>query len=210
MYITLKRSRIINWWVGTENEKMSFFNIFKNKKLNERLLVIGYLEGGKRELASSSNYVVKITEDGVITAKGTFYPFEEAHEVYLQFLIEANKENVILASRWKWISKNIKNIMEANIIDGNIRIDKQKFDFIPKKTFSGVILTGYSTMLRKNIVLSPFTEGDYCLTLGIPQKVKNNIYNSSFEYEEESEERLEIVKGLFNDRIQNTSIKVKF
>lgn len=46
-------------------------------------------------LTTSTNYVVRITKEDVITAQGSFYPFEEAHELYLH--IPDGKTDVIFS-----------------------------------------------------------------------------------------------------------------
>lgn len=51
---------------------MTFVNILSGEPLNDNLLVVGYLDVEKEELATSTNRVVKVTKDGGITAKGTF------------------------------------------------------------------------------------------------------------------------------------------
>lgn len=108
MYSKLKKSQITDWWVAKSNLKMAFVNILSGEPLSENLLVVGYLDRDKEELATSTNRVVKVTKDGVITEKGTFYPFEEAHELYLSFLIEVQQEDVLIATNWKYANKFCK------------------------------------------------------------------------------------------------------
>lgn len=76
MYLRLKKSQITHWWVAKSNLKMAFVNILSGEELSEDLLVVGYLNREKEELATSTNRVVRVTDKGVITQKGTFYPFE--------------------------------------------------------------------------------------------------------------------------------------
>lgn len=114
MFSKFKKSQITDWWVAESNLKMAFVNILSGEQpLSENLLVVGYLDREKEELATSTNRVVKVTKDGVITAKGTFYPFEEAHDLYLHFLIEANKEDTLIAFNWDYASKLCKQVVQA-------------------------------------------------------------------------------------------------
>ena len=114
MVLKLKKSRITDWWVAEKNDRMNFINILSGQPLKGDLVVVGYLDNTKN-LARSTNSVVRITEKGVITAQGTFYPFEEAHPLYLNFLLKANEENTIIASYWKILDEK-SHTMIADII----------------------------------------------------------------------------------------------
>lgn len=174
MFFKLKQSKINNWWVASESDKMGFINILAKEDLKGNFLVVGEYEG---ELATSTNKVVKIRRDGVITAQGTFYPFEEANQVYIQFLIDVNKENVIIAQWWEIIGHNkiFANIILKNGAD-EVFIKHCKFDFKPYKNITGVEVSGYSKELEADVVLNPFREGDYCMALQIPNSIKQKIW----------------------------------
>jgi len=70
MYTKLKKSQITHWWIAESNLKMAFVNILSGEPLSDNLLVVGYLDMEKEELATSTNRVKRVTKDGVITAKG--------------------------------------------------------------------------------------------------------------------------------------------
>lgn len=196
MYIKLKKSQITHWWIAESNLKMAFVNILSGEPLSDNLLVVGYLNVEKRELATSTNRVVKITKDGVITAKGTFYPFEEAHKLYLSFLIEVNKENTLVAINWDYAQELRKNKIIADI-DRNGSIEKGvTFDFIPNKRYN-VMFSGYSKDLSANIVLTTFAKRNICIKIAIPETVKSDIYRSSFGIEEETMKKVRLVKEIF-------------
>lgn len=114
MVLKLKKSRITDWWVAEKNDRMNFLNILSGQPLKGDLVVVGYWDNTKN-LARSTNSVVRITEKGVITAQGTFYPFEEAHPLYLNFLLKVNEENTIIASYWKILDEK-SHTMIADII----------------------------------------------------------------------------------------------
>ena len=169
MYLTQKKSVIKNWWVARVNDKMGFVNILEKKNISNDLIVIGTWD---RELSTSTNKVVKVTKEGVTTAKGTFYPFTEANEVYLQYLIDVNREDIIIAKAWEW--KNKKRIV-ANVLQNKIIIPDCEFDFTPYENSTGVYVSGYSEELKSVVVLNPFNEGTYCMKLKIPQNIKDKI-----------------------------------
>lgn len=194
MYVTFKKSRITHWWVAQTNFKMAFVNILSGESTSENLLIVGYLDKDKGELATSTNRVVRVTEKGVITEKGTFYPFEEAHELYLQFLIEANKENTLIATNWDY-SKYFGHIIADVLIDGNIRRGVD-FDFYSNKK-TNVILAGYSNELSANIVLTTFAKRNVCILIRIPASVKSDIYTSSFGLQEETIKKVIKVQEIF-------------
>ncbi|MBQ2938693.1 MAG: hypothetical protein IJE05_07540 [Clostridia bacterium] len=209
MHLKLKKSKITDWWVAKENDKMAFVNILSGEPLRSNLKVVGYFDKGEEVVATSTNYVVMITKEGVITSQGSFYPFEEAHEVYLQFLIYANKEDTIIGYNWDFADKVSKEKIVADIIDkGSIRKDVT-FDFIPNE--KDVMLSGYSNNLSKNVILSTFSRrNNGCLVIfGIADFVKADIYNSSFAFLEESQERVKEVKKIFSNIVKGKNISVK-
>ena len=115
MYFTHKKSKITGWWVAEEGTVLTFANICSDKPRGKKMKIVGYLKDSSPyypELATSTNYVVKVTKKGVITSKGTCYPFREAHALYLEFLSQANKENTLIATDWELN----ENTMIASII----------------------------------------------------------------------------------------------
>lgn len=208
MKLKLKRSKITDWWVAKEGHKMAFVNIVSGDPLDKDLLVVGYLDKSQEELATSTNQVILVCKDGVVTAQGTFYPFEEAHELYLQFLINANKENTVIAQSWEIKQEVPKMMLVADIICGSEIKEDITFDFIPdEKTY--VMLHGYSEKLSSNVVLTTFARRNVCIILNIPKTVTDDIYSSSFALEEESDDRLQAVRKLFEQNVKGPYILVK-
>lgn len=201
MYLRLKKSLITHWWVAKSNLKMAFVNILSGEELGEDLLVVGYLNREKEELATSTNRVVRVTEKGVITEKGTFYPFEEAHELYLQFLIEANKENTLIATNWEYVNKLCKSRIIADIVRDDGIEKGVTFDFTPSKKY-GVMFKGYSKDLSANIVLTTFAKRNVCITIAISDSVKSDIYRSSFALEEKTMEKVGLVQKIFAEKFK--------
>lgn len=176
--VKLKKSRIIDWWVADSNSKMAFVNILSGELLSTHLYVVGYLDKNKKELGTSTNRVVKIVEDGVLTVMGTFYPFKKAHKLYLNFLMEANKEDTVIATNWEYSYQMDKGTITADIIrNGNIE-KNVTFDFIPRPEYS-VAFLGYSKKLSCKVVLTTFDKRNVCMKIGIPDEVKFDIYRSS-------------------------------
>ena len=172
MHLKLKKSRLTHWWVAASNDKMNFCNIFSEEERSKgNLKVIGYLDNNPKDIASSTNHVVMITKDGVITAQGSFYPFEEAHELYLRFLIVANEKEVITARKWK-VSDDEKGLMVADITRNGIVEKNVEFDFIPDKGMN-VTFSGKSEKLDSKVVFATFSRRDVgCLKLvGIDERV---------------------------------------
>ena len=201
MYLRLKKSLITHWWVAKSDLKMAFVNILSGEELSENLLVVGCLNKEKEELATSTNRVVKVTKKGVITEKGTFYPFEEAHELYLQFLIEANKENTLIATNWKYVNESCKNRIIADILRDD-EIEKEvTFDFTPSGKHE-VMFKGYSKDLSANIILTTFARRDVCLIIAIPASVKSDIYYSSLAFKEETMETVRLVQKIFTEKFK--------
>lgn len=198
MFTKFKKSQITDWWVAESNLKMAFVNILSGEPLGGNLLVVGYLD---KELTLSTNRVVKVTKDGVITAKGTFYPFEEAHDLYLHFLMEANKEDTLIAFNWEYKNKLCKRMITADIIrNGNVERGVT-FDFTPSKKYN-VMFAGYSEQLSSNIVLTTFARRNVCITIAIPEEVKSDIYRSSFATKEETMEKVRAVQNTFAERFK--------
>lgn len=194
----LKKSLIKNWWIAPAKEKMQFVNIFNDlNNIDPNLVVMGYLHNKKDVLASSTNRVTKIVEEGVITAQGTFYPFEEAHPLYLKFLILANNKNTIIANRWEFVNKGQ---MVANLIWQVDKIEVARedvyFDF-QSKTSEKVLLSGYSEQLNSAVVLSPFNIRNQCLLLGVQDSVLKNIWKGSIAKKEETRQKIKRIHNLF-------------
>lgn len=201
MFTKLKKSQITDWWVAESNLKMAFVNILSGEPLSENLLVVGYLNTDKQELATSTNLVAKVTKDGVITAQGTFYPFEEAHDLYLHFLIEANKEDTLIAFNWEYKNKLCKRMITADIIrDGKVE-EEVTFNFTPSKKYN-VVFAGYSEQLSSNIVLTTFARRHVCITLAIPKEVKSDISRSRIASKEETMEKVRAVQNIFTERFK--------
>jgi len=201
MYFNFKKSQITHWWVAESNLVMAFVNILSGKPLSDNLLVVGYLDVEKKELATNTNRVVKVTKDGVITAKGTFYPFEEAHDLYLSFLIEVNKKNTLVATNWDYTQKLCKHKIIADIVrDGSVERGIT-FDFAPSKKYN-VMFAGYSSDLSANIILTTFAKRNVCIKIAIPETVKSDIYLSSFGTEEETMEKVSLVKKIFAENFK--------
>ena len=175
---------------------MTFINILSGETLSDNLLVVGYLDAEKRELATSTNRVVKVTKDGVKTAKGTFYPFKEAHELYLSFLIEVNKENTLIATNWEYAQELCKHKIIADIIRDNNIERGITFDFIPNEKYN-VMFAGYSEDLLANIVFTTFAKRNVCIKIRIPDSVIYDIYHSSFALQDETMEKVKLVKEIY-------------
>lgn len=207
MVLKLKKSRITDWWVTTRNDSMNFFNILSKDHFTGDFVVVGYLDNTK-ELSHSTNSVVRITQEGVITAKGTFYPFKEAHPLYLKFLLKANEANTIVASYWKFeiLDENFLTIV-ADITTTEGTKEKVTFDFIPDKN-STVMFSGYSKQLSVNVVLCTFRREGFCSILGIPDSVKYDVYNTSIIFQDELIEILEKLKNLFSEKVSDSYISV--
>lgn len=209
MYLKLKKSKITDWWIAEGNDKMNFVNILTGEPLQSDLKVVGYFDKSQEVVATSTNYVVMITKEGVITSQGSFYPFEEAHNLYLQFLIYTNKKDALIGYNWDFADRESKEKIVADIIDkGTIR-KNVIFDFIPNEV--GVMLSGYSKDLSEDVVLSTFSRRNVgCLIIhGIADFVKADIYHSSFALLEESQERVKEVKKIFSNKVKGKSISVK-
>ena len=207
----LKESKITSWWVAPVRSELRFINILSKDALETNLIVVGHMKGKRytRELYTSTNQVAKITQEGVITAKGSFYPFEEAHPVYLKFLEQANKEETILAFLWGYINKCNKTEVIANFIgaDGH-KYENVTFDITPDKK-SPILISGYSHELGCNVAFSPFNKRGFCLRIGIPGKVKEEIYTSSiFTVSKELDIRVQKVKEIFKRNNKGKDIRV--
>jgi hypothetical protein len=169
MYFTTKKSKITGWWVSKKDRKLTFFNICEKEQLPDDLVVVGFMKESYPDLAMSQNYVVKVTPKGVITAKGSFYPFEEAHALYINFLNNANTSNAVIAFNWELD----KNTMTADIIrDGKITKDVT-FDFDSYHYNMNDI--GYSDKLKSNVVVSAFSRRGVCIKLRIPMEIKSDM-----------------------------------
>jgi len=190
MYYRLKKSKIKSWWISEEGDQLTFVDICDKKQLQANLVVVGFMKDSFNELAQSTNYVVKVTKNGVITAKGSFYPFEEAHALYLTFLYYVNASNVIIASKWELN----ENTMTANILqNGNITKDAN-FDFKPCEDLRNDV--GYSEILKSEVVVSPFSKRGVCMKLFIPLEIeKDMIMNDKFKSEREQREYIDFVRS---------------
>lgn len=205
MDIKLKKSLITDWWVAEENNKMAFFNILSGETLHGKFFIVGYyLNKNKREIATSTNCVVWITKDGVITEKGSFYPFEEAHALYLQFLIKAAKKNTVVARRWEFIEDSSNQKIIADIVKPDKVKEKIIFDFIPKE--KDIMLSGYSEILKKKVVLTTFSKRQDCIIIDYPEE---EIYKTSFALPKQSKQWVQKVKNIFEKKISEAYISVE-
>ncbi len=195
MGIHLKKSKIKYWWIAKSNNLMAFENILGANVKDMNLLVVGYVEREKRELWTSSNKVSKVTKEGITTAKGTFYPFSEAHPLYLQFLIETSNKSTIIAKNWNSTSGLGKLKITADITSNGVETDNVTFDFTPVKEYGAVFL-GYSKKLNANVVVTTFDKRNVCIKLKVPDEVVKNIYTTSFLSEKELSERVHKVQAL--------------
>lgn len=206
----LKESKIASWWIAPARSELKFVNILSEDEVKGDLIVVGYRKGRRetRELWTSLNYVLKITEDGVITAQGSFYPFEEAHPIYLRFLVQANKENTKFAYRWGYVNKTNKKEIIANVVmaDGSTR-KNVTFDIIPDKR-APVLVSGYSEKLGCNVAFSSFDKRGFCIRIGIDEDVKEEIYRSSLVTPKESGARAQKVREIFKNKIEEECIYV--
>lgn len=169
MYFTLKKSKIMGWWVSKKNSQWTFVNICEKEQLTDDLVIVGFMKNSYPELAMSTNHVVKVTEKGVITAKGSFYPFEEAHALYINFLNNANTTKVVIAFNWKLK----KNTMTADIIRNGKVTKDVTFDFVPYHPNINDI--GYSDKLKSDVIVSAFSRRGVCMKLCIPYEVKYDM-----------------------------------
>lgn len=190
MYFTLKKSKITGWWVSKESSKLTFVNICDKEQLTDDFVVVGFMKDSYPELARSTNHVVKVTKKGVITAQGSFYPFEEAHALYINFLNNANTTNVVIAFNWKLK----RHIMTADILREGKVTANVTFDFDPYHHNINDI--GYSEKLKSDVVVSAFSRRNVCMKLGIPDEVKRDIQtNADFAYESEKIQYIDRVRS---------------
>lgn len=203
MVLNLKKSRITDWWVTTRRDPMNFFNIFSNDHFTGDFVVVGYLDNTKT-LATSTNSVIRVTKEGVITAQGSFYPFKEAHPLYLNFLLKANQDNTVIATFWKILDEK-SNTMIADITTTESTKERVTFDFV-KSNKSNIMFYGYSKQLSANVVICTFRRDGYCTKISIPDVVESDVYNSSIILEDELINLLELIKNLFTKKFSDSYI----
>lgn len=200
MYFWLKKSQLTAWWVAKKGDIFTFVNICSAEKLSDDLIVVGYLKDSITErcyypdLATSSNHVEKVTKKGVITAKGSFYPFEQAHPLYLNFLQLVNEPeaNIVIATHWRIVNGK----MNADIIR-NGKISKDiTFDF--ESTYKkNVVVSGFSKELDSDVVVCTFARRGVCAILHVPHVIKDDIKeNADFVYERERTELINKIRAL--------------
>lgn len=190
MYFTLKESKITGWWVARENDKLTFVNICSKEQLPDDLVVVGFLKDSYPDLARSENHVKKVTREGVITSKGSFYPFYEAHALYLTFLYNANEDNAVIASNWELN----ENTMTADIMQDGKITKNVTFDF--DSYYSNMDILGYSDKLMSNVVVSAFSRRGVCMTLYIPRNIKHAMMMyADFEDDLEKEKYINYVRN---------------
>lgn len=189
--MTYKSSSIKGWWVAKERNWLTFAEINPKETLRDDLFIVGWYENG---LATSSNKVVKIIKEGIVTAKGTLYPFEEAHKLYIQYLIKTRDKSTLVATNWsvRKIGKILIDVGKSKAYDYSI-IQDEYFEMIADITQAGkttydvifkfqrdlfytyaVMFSGYSGSSR--IILSPFSRRQVCTMIGIPNVIKRDIW----------------------------------
>ena len=206
----LKESKIGSWWIAPRSHELRFINILSEEDLKGDLIVVGYMKGRRhtRELWTSSNRVLKITEDGVITAQGSFYPFEEAHPIYLRFLVQANKPSTKFAYQWGHVNKSDNKQIIANVVMANGKTCQNiTFDIIPDKR-SPVLVSGYSEKLGGNVVFASFDKRGFCIRIGISEDMKEEIYCTSLVMPKELSARAQQVREIFKSKMEEECIYV--
>lgn len=167
MCLSHNKKQITDWWIADREHILAFKNILSGEKIKGDLRVVGYWrdEGipllsckrGLPILLCSIKRVVYINRHGVLTSDLTFYPFKEAHSLYLKFLHEANKPNRITAYNWTMPNSDCK-IKADIIIDGNLeRNVSLKWTTLSKNIGQ---INMYSTEYKKTIVFSRFDQKD--------------------------------------------------
>lgn len=174
-----KKSKIVNWWIAPQYSELKFVNIFSREALKENLIVVGTCrdEQYSREFWTSSNRVVKVTSKGVLTAQGTFYPFKEAHRIYLKFLVESNNGDPIFAYKWEYLDEQKTRVIANIVTTTGTEINKVKFDFdsVEKEKLP---ISGFSEKLNSKVVFSSFDKDGFCIRFEIPEDVKDSIYRT--------------------------------
>ena len=202
MYFTLKKSKMTAWWVAKRSNIFTFVNICSKQELPDDLIVVGYMkdsvgEGYYPDLATSTNYVVEVTKKGVITSKGSFYPFEEAHALYIMFLdiLNSQHENYVVANRWKLLGRSR---MIADIVKNGEICKDVKFDF--DSDYKNITLCGFSEQLDATVVVSTFSRRELvCATFHIPYSIKDDIKeNAEFAFESKKREYIERIRSFIS------------
>lgn len=205
--ILLRKSEITNWWIAPATNKLSFCNIFSGT-LQGNFIVVGFSGLEKENLYYDESNVVRIAKEGVFTDTGTFYPFTDAHELYLHFLIDANQSNTLIATNWAVFSQHTHfSEIVADIITPQGILADRVFDFHSNQK-TAVLLTGYSSQLSVNIVLTPYVQRKHCIRLIVPDEIKDAIYTGSISFEEESIERRKRIRQLFDQITKGSYISV--
>jgi hypothetical protein len=200
MYFWHKKSKLTAWWVARKGDIFTFVDICSMGKIPDDLVVVGYLKDSitRRcyypELATSSNYVVKVTKKGVITSKGSFYPFRQAHALYMVFLklVNEHNNNIAIATHWRIVNGR----MNADIIKNGKTIKDVTFDF--ESTYKdNVVVSGFSEELDSDVIVCTFARRDVCATLHVPHQIKDDIKeNADFVYERERIEYIDAIRKL--------------
>lgn len=190
-----KPSRIADWWIAPKLHELRFVNIFSPNALKQELLVVGHMkDDDNREIWTSTNKVVEVTSNGVVTAQGTIYPFKEAHGLYLQFLIEINEPNTVHAYLWDYASP-AKDRVIADIEVFGYNKPGVSFDCrIDEK--SKTIPCAYSNELKSNVVFSPFSKRNFCIRISIPDEIVSATYKTAKLTDEEFKVKMKKIKAI--------------
>lgn len=191
-----KPSKIVDWWIAPKYHELKFVNILLPGSLKEDLVIVGHPrnEESRREIWTSTNKVAKITRTGVMTEKGTFYPFKEAHGMYIQFLIEVNKANTVHAYLWDYASHAKDRIIaDVTFYEGYQKEDVTfdcKIDEKPKE-----LPCGYSKELKANVVFSPFSKRNFCTRIHVPTEVILATYSGAKLTSEEFRSKMKKIRA---------------
>lgn len=189
MYFKLKDSEIKSWWIANMNSKMEFYDVKKGIP-RKRLVIVGVEKSQGvwlEPVTVSTGFVSRITHLGVVTNNGVFYPFDEAHPLYLRFLLEAKGH--IVATNWEMR----KNKVLADIEYGQEKRKDVTFDFVSDDK-SDVVFKGYSPELDSVVVFNTFARRDVYNKFGLPKRVEADIYISSFVDDVEKTKLLKLIK----------------
>lgn len=174
---------IYSWWVTNTDSKMEFADITIGKVVPNQFYIVGYRRDKYSILAPkvirSSDSIIKVKKNGVIAKSGTFYPFDEAHLLYLKFLIDIREENIIVATNWKFSKKDFSMTANISTRDLEIKVYDVTFDFIPDESID-ILYKGYSEKLQSTIILSPFDKKDVETDVVTSKMIAADIYNTSF------------------------------
>lgn len=189
MLLCRKKSFVLEWWIAKKDDKFKFINITDARNVTTDCIVIGRNINPINHYITSVHHVEKVTKKGVYTASGRYYPFKNAHPLYLKFLCEIILKSSIIASRWERIDIE-DNIYIADIEYPNGEIVKDVvFDFKSDVTnFKGV-----SNVLGNTVVFNTFDRREFSGDGIIKDYFPCEISNFAFDL---ADEKPELVKGI--------------